>query len=221
MIRNRVDDGLILDKSVIDGCLLGDMGLKSNNPKSDGAYPYLEKTNIGYDHILYVAKKLFSVNPENRIRFRQRDHETDRKRQNQFTFSSLGHKELLSYYKRWYPKWNNYKKVIPDDIEITPDFMLHWFMDDGCSCWNKKKTFCEKIDFATYCFLPDQIEKLNKKIKKSSGVIFIIRHSKYSGGTGYFMDAYRKENIKKFFDFIGSCPVPSMAYKWKPPGKAE
>ena len=55
---NRKDDGLIINKEVIDGCLLGDGFLCKWNKNSDVSFPYFAKRNKYYDHIKYVSNLL-------------------------------------------------------------------------------------------------------------------------------------------------------------------
>ena len=57
----------MFNKPVIEGCLLGDGSMKSHS-RSDGSSPVFQKTNIGYDHVLFVASKIFSQEGENRIK---------------------------------------------------------------------------------------------------------------------------------------------------------
>ena len=68
-----------------------------------------------------------------------------------YKFQTPVDKRLKDEYDRWYPNWNNFKKIVPDGLELTPKILLHWFLDDGTTSWRKQKrsksvrlTFCSE-----------------------------------------------------------------------------
>lgn len=214
-------DGFSIDDSVITGCLLGDAGLRCYNKSSNLSYPCFCKKNKFYDHVLYVGKLLFGEHAENRIK--ETSSNIGLQKFPCFFLSSYVHEELMPYWTKWYPEENNYVKVVPRDIDLTPTALLHWFMDDGSASYRKrnypsnwtqrktqvKLTLCsESFTFEDQQFLCDLINSsyhLKAAVKKSN-----------SGGTG-FRIGIGQSKVKDFFDLMGPCPVPSMAYKWKIP----
>lgn len=219
---NREDDFFFIEESIVTGCLLGDAGLRCWNKSSDKSYPSFYKRNIHYDHVMYVASRIFSENPENRVKMRE--EKLNEKIHSVFELRSLTHRELLPYWKRWYPSENNFSKVVPRDIVIDEIALLHWFLDDGSSSfrnrnhpkgWQQRKrqvrlTFSsESFSKNDQEFLCDQLnDRFSLKAKTAS----------CNSGTGFRIQIPQSK-ANYFFDLIGPCPdeIPSMAYKWKIP----
>lgn len=222
---DREDEGFEINKSVIDGCLLGDAGLYCHSKDSDDSFPFFRKTNIYYDHIKYVGQILFPEKWEERITDGTNNGLYGEGRI--FTLCSLTHTELLPFFNRWYPESNNYKKIIPNDIEINKDVLLHWFLDDGYSVLTHRKyqdrpqynKDVVRVSFATQSFELKELEMLSKKIYNKFSLKIVPRYHQRNGkieGSGYEMTLYEaKEQVKLFYNIIGSPPVDSLAYKWK------
>lgn len=215
-----------IDKQVIDGCLLGDAFLTISTGAKTKKYPKFGKNNIHYDHVKFVGLILFGNNWEDRVNKYPNNKGYGKKDSILFHMRGLVDKNLAPFYEKWYPEWNNYKKVIPDDIEIDSILLLHWFLDDGYSYivnrkyknpkYNKRKI---RIEFATQSFEKEELEMFSKKIYDKLGLVIKPRFHQRNGeviGTGYEMClSETKEQVALFYDIIGSCPVPSMEYKWK------
>ena len=219
LTRNREDDGFILNQSVIDGCLLGDAGLKIYNRKSEISNPNFYKKNKFKDHVEYVYDLLLS---KKRMQIKQDVHKAydERFKKEFYTcygFRTLSHKILKPIYEKWYPKWNNYKKVVPRDIQLTPEVLLHWFLDDGSSHLRKRKDSSKRQIVIILCsesFNKEDNEFLSFEMKR----IFNLKSTvtSYNQGKG---DRYRiyipQSQADLFYDIIGSPPVASLSYKWK------
>lgn len=219
--RNGVDH-FVFNKSVIEGALLGDGGLKKQNKYSDDSYPSFCKRNIHYDHNLYFSNILFSKNPEKRII--ECDNSTGLGGTTIFNLSSLTHEELVPLYKEWYPKENNYIKVIPRSINMDKEVLLHWFMDDGYSyrvlkTLKGKKYNYIRVQFATQSFTKNDLDFICNKVYETFKLTITPRFHQRHGvikGNGYFLElSNNQEQVEKFFEVIGTPPVPSLAYKWK------
>lgn len=212
--QDGYEDYFCFNKSVIEGCLLGDGGLVKYNKYNHNSFPSFAKGNIGYDHVKFVADILFTKDAHKRIA--ERDNASG---QNMFRLSTLTHFELNVLYHDWYPDYNNYEKLIPDSLKINKEVLLHWFMDDGYSYWVKYKEKYRylRVQFATQCFTKESCDKLYEKIKEHTGLNIRPRYHQKHGkiaGYGYYMELSQKQNLD-FFNIIGPCPVPSMEYKWK------
>ena len=210
--KNREDDNLILNQEVIEGCLLGDAFLIKWNKKSPKSYPYFAKRNKYYDHIKFVSKLLFGDKWEKRVK--ESNEKSLGKKQTVFILRSLSNKKLQSYYTRWYPEWNDYKKVIPEDIKITSNLLLHWFLDDGSSYQRRKNSNTKQvvITLCSECFTKNSQQMIIDKIKNKFNIISKLRKVNY--GTGYQI-SINQSQVPLFYEVIGSCPVSSMEYKWK------
>jgi len=215
----RKDDGFIINLPVIEGCLLGDGYLNSYNKESDLSYPCFLKKNKNYDHIKFVSQLLFGEKWEMRIS--EGDRILNNKRFNYFSIRSLSNKDLMPVFRRWYPEWNDYKKVIPEDLEVSSELMLHLFLDDGCSCLRKRKKLGKSpkikerqiiITLCTECFSEKDQKNLALKIYDCFGLDIKVRSA--NSGTGWRMYVLQSQ-ADLFYEIIGPCPVPSMEYKWK------
>ena len=212
LTHKREDDGFVINHDVIEGCLLGDAGLRSSNKQSKYANAYFYKRNKYYDHICYVAKLLFPQHWSKAVK------ETVEKYKSSpytlFSIRSLSYSALNSYYERWYPRGIDRIKVVPEDLVLTPVVLLHWFLDDGSSYWRRKNSPTKQVhvtlsseSFSLYehLFLKDLLRK-TFDIKTSIKSI--------SWGSGCRLEIPQSQSTE-FFRIIGDAPVPSLSYKWK------
>lgn len=231
-LRNSKGDGFVLNDTtsyVLTGCLLGDGGLRTNHKNSWN--PVFYKCNIHYDHIVYVAKLLFGerhlerisgpvIQGNGSVSFGGKTYKT----QPIFHLRSLTHPELKSWYEKWYPEANCFKKFVPADIKLNATVLLHWFLDDGYSYivnrkysnskYNKQKI---RVYFSTQSFERNNLFFLSERIKADTGFNITPRYHQRDNnvqGTGYEMSLSESQSVA-FFEFIGSPVVQSLAYKWK------
>ncbi len=211
-LRCNNSDGIIINKEVIDGCLLGDGFLIKWNKESNKSYPYFAKRNKYYDHIKYVSQILFKERWKERVK--ESDEKSLGKRLTVFILRSLSNKKLLSFYMRWYPEWNDYKKVIPKDVDISPASLLNWFLDDGNSYQRRKDSSTKQvvITMCSECFSKEDQQMIVDKIYEEHRLGFKV--VAYSHGTGWRIRLPQAQT-SLFYDVIGPCPVASMEYKWK------
>jgi len=213
LTHNREEDGFVLDLPTVEGGLLGDASLGIYNKRSDISNAYFHKTNKFYDHVEYVAKILFPKKWKDRIRENKAKYTykgiTTIK--TYYNVRSLSYHILTPLRQKWYPASNNFIKLIPRDLELTPEHLLHWFMDDGCSyIRTRRKNKPIIIQFCTDCFTKDDQEFLQGQLLEKFGIKSWLHKNK---------KRYRIELLQsqadKFYDIIGPCPVPSFEYKWK------
>jgi len=220
---DREEDGFVMNIPVIEGSLLGDAGLQIWNRKSDISNPYFYKKNIGRDHIKYVYNHIFN---KNIIKIKKNISVPDKKWGYKkdfyinYSIRSLSHEELKPLYQKWYPEWNNYKKIIPEDVDISPVSLLNWFMDDGTSYQRRKNSSTKQIliTLCTDSFPIENQQMIVEKINKEYGKICKVFPYNYKY-KGTYCRSHRiriyQSQISLFYDIIGPCPVPSMEYKWK------
>ncbi len=223
---NRIDDGFVLNEysqQVIEGGLLGDAGMKCWNNSSSESNSFFYRRNKHYDHVLFVASQigLSGERVKEHLEFATWDKQLS---YTVFSLHTLTHKELNHIHKRWYPKENEFIKLVPRDFVLTPISLLHWFMDDGCSFRRKREH--KKINFKhnnnqiliTLCsesfsrednlFLSQQLSdlfNLDARVRPYTG---------NNNGSGYRISIPQSQ-AQHFFEVIGDCPVPSLQYKWK------
>jgi len=230
----RPDEGFVLKKDIIEGCLLGDGFFKVQNRESDDSFPGFMKKNTFKDHVEFVAKLLIPNRWRERIR-KIENKETmtiqgrtyPRRHKFMYYFQTLCHTELLPLYRQWYPKSNNYKKVIPESIDITPATLLHWFLDDGSS-FHRKYYYDDKgrhkyktkqviITFACQSFTEENLWSLCEKIKNKFNLKIrpsFHQRNGFAAGTGMEV-VIDPSQCGLFYEIIGPPPIKSLAYKWK------
>jgi len=217
LTHNRESDGFIINKSVLEGCLLGDAGLQCWNKHSNISAPYFYKTNKYLDHIKYVGNFIFNKpfkihNEINKIN----DHSLI-----YFNIRSYSYDILIDYYKNWYPESNGFKKIIPNNINIDEIVLLHWFLDDGCAHLRNRKDYLSHykpaerqilIFFCSESFIKEDqdwiCDRFNDKYDLG------MKTYKYEHGTGWRIKVPQSK-ADLFYEIIGPPPVESLAYKWK------
>jgi hypothetical protein len=209
---SRENEQFILNLSVINGSLLGDSGLRKHNKKSENSFAYLYKKNKYKDHIEYFANQILN-NLVQDFHIKKQIQKLNGKSYDLWYFKTGVYKELNTLYEIWYPERNNFKKVVPDSLEIDEVLLLHWFLDDGTSYHRRKETsFKKQVDvrFCTDCFSLEQQNILCDKINYRFNL---------KAKTTKYMNSHRiripQSKTGDFYDIIGPPPVPSLAYKWK------
>lgn len=233
--RDGKNDGFILDCEtlyIINGGMLGDAGISLTHNDSNIASAMYKKRSISKDYLKYECARVLksenfnkfikSVSEEGRLCFGKY------KSKESFCFSTLSHKELRPLFLKWYKQVDGKNiKIIPEDIQLNRDSLLHWFMDDGYSYYVTKKWKTlngehtrkyVRVYMCTQSFQRKELDMLCSKIKERFGLTFYPRfHKRKEGvkqGSGYELELSIKD-VQKFFSVIGPCPVASMEYKWK------
>jgi len=113
-----------------------------------------------------------------------------------YQFTTMCHPELERY-ESWYLTG---EKVFPENIELTPTSLKHWYVGDGCLERGKdpKITTCNEFESK---------EKINSMFYKV-------------GLTGFYWNEadksirFREEGTENFFNYVGRDPLPGFEYKW-------
>jgi hypothetical protein len=119
---------------------------------------------------------------------------------------------LIPIYERWYA---NGKKIVPQDIILTPLSTLHWFYGDGCTSYiNKCRSISVKL--ATNGFTKQEVELLQHRLYVDANVkMHINRQPNSKELRGYVLGVTKRSEYLNFFDFIGPCTVKGFEYKFK------
>ncbi|MCK9429167.1 MAG: hypothetical protein M0R17_04125 [Candidatus Omnitrophica bacterium] len=207
------NDNFMINTDVIVGSLLGDAYLCKWNKESIDSMPYFGKKNKYLDHVELVAKAFYGDTYNNYIK--KDVNKCNGKLFTYWKFKTSSSESLVDYYEKWYPTTNNRKKLIPKDIKLTPEIILHWFMDDGSSSWRTRNgilTKQVKITFSSQSFTKEDNDFLVNEINTEFSLK--SRVSSTNSGTGWVITIPQSKSFD-FFDLIGLCPIESMKYKWK------
>lgn len=121
------------------------------------------------------------------------------------------HSDVWCFETRQTPKLNPYRswyetgrKVFPENIDLTPTVLKHWFVGDG--------TFNDYgSNFYIYISTTNEAENKHKIESYFEGKpLDIDRWETYNRST---FIRFNKDNTEKFFRYIGD-PVPGYEYKW-------
>jgi len=105
--------------------------------------------------------------------------------------------------ERWYPIGI---KIVPKDLVLTSVVCNRWYIDDG---WLSKKE--NVIELCTDSFTEEDREFLASQIDKNVGIKTSVSNHRRK----YFrICIYKKEQIRKFLEYIGQSPTKDYAYKW-------
>lgn len=115
---------------------------------------------------------------------------------------------LRPVYDRWY---QNGVKVVPQDLKLTPQMALHWYLGDGYLIIDKR---CNNpitgVRLSTDCFTLAEVAFLAEQLAQFKP--YINRYQKTHEERGYRLILH-----KSFLEWIGPCPQPIEAiygYKW-------
>lgn len=106
------------------------------------------------------------------------------------------------FYAHWYP---NGKKVLPEDLEISPELLLTEYLGDGFLLADIQKKV-QHVEFGTYGFEEKAVINLLPKLKQQD-----LEFRRLPNNALYL----RGSQVKSFLEYIGPCPVPSLFYKWQ------
>jgi hypothetical protein len=116
-------------------------------------------------------------------------------------FTTLSHVELEEFRLKFY---RDRRKVIPEDIELTPLTMAVWFMDDG----SKKSSQCRGLYLNTRSFTQAEVVLLQDVMRRDVGVGTTVRQQRE--GLQIYVPAPSAPTLTAF---ITREMLPSMRYK--------
>jgi len=185
----------------LGGELLGDACLTTTAKKGDlpsknlsALFRYGSKYE---EYINYISKTLksFGVKQSGKIR-----KYTNKKGNIAYHYNSLSYAELFPIYNKWYPDG---KKIIPEDLELTPLTLRQHYIGDGSLIHQKRNT---RIILSTCGYL---IKDVNWMIKKLDELRFKV--TRQPSTNAILISSY---SVKDFLNYIGKCPVSCYQYKW-------
>lgn len=179
---------------LLDGLLIGDGYI----PERQKLF-YFGQCLRNREYVEYVAKQLGVPGERVHDRARKPDARTGRVYECS-ELRTLSHSEFALLRKRWY---RDGKKVVPEDLRVSPVMLLHWFLCDGsCSLLRNcaQLVLCtDGFSVAEVAFLRDQLAQVGIESQITGKRIRV-----------------RVKSIRFFYEYIGESPVQCLAYKWIP-----
>jgi hypothetical protein len=185
-------------KHLLDGMLLGDAHLERQN----GARSARLKIEHSVRQSRYVDWKFAEWREWVRTPPRER---LRRNRLGTFStnvgFSTLSHVEFEAVRLRYY---RDRRKVVPEDLELTPLSMAVWFMDDGSG----KSSQCRGLYLNTQSFTALEVGLLQSVIRRDVGVETSVRQQ--TDGLQIYVPS---SSVTEFAAYISADMLSSMRYK--------
>ena len=116
-------------------------------------------------------------------------------------FTTVGHDAFEQFRIRFY---RDRRKVIPQDLRLTPLSMAVWFMDDG----SRKSRQCRGLYLNTQSFLSSEVRLLQEVIRRDVGVETSVRQQ-LDGPQIYVPSS----SVGNMVTFIEKEVLPCMRYK--------
>ena len=185
-------------RALLDGMLLGDAHLE----RQKGALTARLKVEHSIGQADYVAWKYdewreWVLTPP---RERQRQNRLGTTSTN-VGFSTISHVELERFRERYY---RGRRKVVPDDLDLTPFTLAVWFMDDG----SRKSGQCRGLYLNTQSFTAAEVDHLRWVLRRDVGVVTTIREQ--PDGLQIYIPS---SSVTEFVKAIAGYVLPSMMYK--------
>lgn len=123
-----------------------------------------------------------------------------------FTVCTQTTMQFGELHRKWY---DGKRKRVPNDLEINPTRLLHWWIGDG----SVRSNGCSAI-FCTDCFNLEEHQVLVEKFSNIGLCSTIAKENSY-------FRLFLPLQACKLIEMIGSCPFNSMTHKWnvRQPGR--
>lgn len=181
--------------NILDGLLIGDAYIPAKQHLL-----YFGQCRKCREYVEYIALRLGYSADRVLDRTRQPDKRTG-KRYECSELRTLSHPAFAELRERWYAGG---KKVVPEDLRISPEFVLHWFLCDGACSANRGSG---QLMLCTDSFTTKEVvflQSLLASVEIESSMMASRRIR------------VCQRSIALFYEYIGDCPVRCLAYKWIP-----
>lgn len=209
MAQAALIDEIILNqnqKEVLIGALLGDGSLYIHKNGKNAQLIYTSKSKQHVEFVMNYFKEYWSGE---KLRYTTFFDQRTQKNYERYIIKTYTNQIFTKYYNEWY--FNNKKKILPNNIILTPLTCLIWYIGDGGII---KSNRSEYIKLATQNFSKEQQEQiLLPQLKNFEASLVKNDKEKYTNEQQYYIYIpHRKE--KDFLNYIGECPFSDYQYKW-------
>lgn len=186
-----------VQKQIIEGSLLGDGCLAPRKNRKNTRFSILRKL----DDLIYLEWQYSHLKDLCKTGIREKSYFDKRtcKTYKSCYFTTLSSDELTSISQKWYYSG---KKIVPDDIVITPLMLGVWFLDDGHIRYTSSNKAIQ-ITFSTNGFTYDEVNKLSNMLSNKFGGYFGV----YPNNKNYVISCCTKP-ARKLLKFISKA-IPS------------
>jgi hypothetical protein len=198
---------------VITGILMGDGTIDTANKN-----PRLRVDMISPNYLQYVNDKFGILGNEVKMRMtaaesakntRKNGYNPNSKEKNYsdlYRWSSISHPDLQEFLD-WYSSGD---KVWPENIELTPTVLKHWYCGDGC--WENSGTSnCINIGVSNEISATDKVSRMFENMGLPAPSNYNI--SERRNGTKNCQAQFTVNQSKELWEYMGE-PLPDFEYKW-------
>jgi hypothetical protein len=198
---------------MVTGILMGDGSINRHRKN-----PYIQIGMISPNYLKYVAQQFGVLGSDVKI-YRTAEELAKENRDSGFhpnadaddysdmyRWQSMRHPEL-SEFADWY---SNGEKVWPEDIELTPTVLKHWYCGDG-SWSNSSSANYIQIAMANEIKNTDKVDEIFKKSGLPSPNNYGI--GKNQNENKICNALFTVEQSKELWEYMGE-PLPDFEYKW-------
>lgn len=207
MSKPVLTDKIILtstQKEVLNGALLGDGSLFLHKNGINAQFCYGSKSQ---QHVEYVEHFFNDYISGEGIKYYTYFDNRTKKEYSRYSFRTYTNIYFTEQYNKWYV---NKKKIIPQDLILTPLTCLIWYIGDGGICHNGRT---EYIKLSTQCFSKE--DQINILLPQLAAFEPSLQKADLdsNGEQQYFIYIPHRQE-KNFLSFIGNCPFSDYQYKW-------
>jgi len=178
-------------KEVLDGVMLSDGYI---DPRGRLILPQVESH---IDWLKWIKSILNRRNIECKIEKRKQSLS----KLKTYQLRTLNYPFLIDERKRWY---YNGRKIVPNDLKLTPLLLAQWFQGDGCNSGEKY------FRLSTNSFTLDEVYFLKELLKSDLNIDSNI----YKQRKGqYVIVVTKRESMRRFLTIIEPFILPSFQYK--------
>lgn len=206
----------IKNQELLTGLIMGDATIDDKFDETRNPRLRLTMTNKEYLESLYKkAPYLWTKKPsihrtsEELASNKHKDSFTESNNpanfKTQYKIQTISHPDLEKY-EKWY---STGKKVFPEDLELTPTILKHWYVCDGSYNNNGSRRF-----LTIHCSNERKNkEKINGMFEEKGFTDFRWREDKTSNGTWRASISFTVEETERLFEYMGN-PPKGFDYKW-------
>lgn len=200
-------------REIITGILMGDGYIDSVNRN-----PRLQVGMISPNYLQYVADKfgvlggsvtIQKTAAESAEKNRETGFRPNAKKENYsdvYIWRSIRHPELHEF-AEWY---DSGEKVWPEDIELTPTVLKHWYCGDGN--WDNHGTNNRiRIEMANEINQKEKVSQLFERVGLPSPSNYTI--CEREDGRKDCTAQFTADQSKELWEYMGD-PLPDFEYKW-------
>lgn len=99
-------------------------------------------------------------------------------------------------------KMGETKKIVPDDLVLTPSSVAAWFEGAGSATWDRRRPNLVILTLNTSQFGHAGTSRLRELLIRDVGVKMSICHAKWRGEDDWHLATYNTGEINRFFDAV-------------------